>query len=404
MTGYRPGRYGQAEAHVSVHSRSGHVLAEHAQVEDPSAVESVAQPSSGKDRPAVTGFFRQVTPNLFASVMGTGIVAAVSARFIWLSPAFAYFGTAVWMLVSTWLLVLTVGLVGNWIRHREEAMALLRNPVNLPFYGTIPMALLTVGSGAILFGPAFFGPASVYVAGGFWIIGTLLGIITAIAVPVRAVLSTYQLSDYTLPSWMLPVVPPMVSATTGAGLLDHISNAGLRTALQASCYSLFGMALIVGMLTLAMIYSRLVCDGTLAPAIAPTVWIPLGVIGQSIAAANFLGVHNDTALTSGPFSLGELRTIGVVFGITMFGFAVFWVAFAMALTAHGARVGMTFSLSWWSLVFPLGATALGMSALAEATGLAALDVGALGLYIALVGIWCVVAVGSIVRGHFAWWR
>ncbi|GAB3220448.1 TDT family transporter [Mycolicibacterium hippocampi] len=380
------------------------VQTEQAQTEEPSAVDSGAPPScEERGRPGI-GFFHQVTPNLFASVMGTGIVATVSARFIGISSGFAYFGTAVWILASMWLLVLIAGFTGNWLRHREQALALLHNPVNLPFYGTIPMALLTVGSGAMLFGPAFFGSVAVWIAGSFWILGTLLGIITAVAVPVRAVLSTYQPSDYTLPSWMLPVVPPMVSATTGAGLLDHIPDTGLQTALRICCYSLFGMALIVGMLTLAMIYSRLVCDGALKPAIAPTVWIPLGVIGQSIAAANFLGVHHGTELTGALFSLHELRTIGVVFGAAMFGFAVFWVAFAMALTAHGARVGMSFSLSWWSLVFPVGATALGLSALAEATGLAALDVGALCLYVALVSIWCVVAVGSIVRGHLAWWR
>jgi tellurite resistance protein TehA-like permease len=350
------------------------------------------------------GFFRHVPPNLFASVMGTGIVATVSARFSWLSSGFTYFGTAVWVLATIWLSVLLVGLVGNWLRYRAQAVATLHNPVLLPFYGTVPMALLTVGAGALAFGPTFLGSGAVWFSAILWVVGTVLGVVTAIAVPVRAVLSTHQPSDYTLPSWMLPVVPPMVSATTGAGLLDHIPTAGLRTALQVSCYSLFGLALIVAMLTLTMIYGRLVCDGAVPPAIAPTVWIPLGVIGQSIAAANFLGKHNDSTVAHGLVLLSELRTIGMLFGFAMLGFAVFWVLFALALTAHGLRGGMTFSLSWWSLVFPIGATALGLSALAETTGSGVLQVGAFAMYVALVTTWGVVAGGSVLRGHLAWWR
>jgi tellurite resistance protein TehA-like permease len=369
---------------------------------DPS-VNDTSPKSAVDGRVTSTGFFRQVPPNLFASVMGTGIVATVSARFTWLSAGFGYFGTVVWIIASTWLLVLVVGLVGNWIGYRERATAMLRNPVVLPFYGTIPMALLTVGAGAILFGPSLFGSAAVWVSGTLWIFGTVLGVITAIAVPVRAVLSAHQPGDHTLPSWMLPVVPPMVSATTGAGLLDHMPTAGLRTALHIGCYSLFGMSLIVGMLTLNVIYSRLVCQGTVPPAITPTVWIPLGVIGQSIAAVNLLGMHNDTALSDASVP-ADLKTIGIVFGVAMAGFAVFWVTFASALTAHGARRGMTFSLSWWSLVFPIGATALGLSALAEATDSGVLHVCALALYVALVIVWCVVAAGSVLRGQLAWWR
>ena len=115
-------------------------------------------------------------------------------------------------------------------------------------------------------------------------------------------------------------------------------------------------------------------------------------------------MHNDTAVGQEMVSFSELKAIGIVFGVAMCGFAAFWVIFALALTAHGARVGMTFSLSWWSLVFPVGATALGLSALAETTGSRGLEIGSLCMYVVLVAIWSFVACGSVVRGDLAWWR
>ena len=41
----------------------------------------------------------------------------------------------------------------HWARNREAAPGHARNPVMVQFYGAPPMALLTVGAGALLLGP-----------------------------------------------------------------------------------------------------------------------------------------------------------------------------------------------------------------------------------------------------------
>ncbi|MGE2837154.1 TDT family transporter [Mycobacterium sp. SMC-4] len=358
----------------------------------------------GVPAPAGAGFFRRVPPGLFASVMGTGIVATLATRFEWASPVFREFGTAVWLLAAVWLIILSIGLVGEWTLHRHDAVQTGRTDAALPFYGTVPMAILTVGAGTLLYGPAVLGPAGPWIAAGLWTVGTVLGVITAVGVPIAAVLSADGPGDYALPCWILPVVPPMVSATTGAGLLGHIDSEPMRTAMQALCYGLFGMALVLALMTLTMIYHRLLHIGTPVAGTVPTVWIPLGVIGQSIAAANLLGLGNSSATVAGAAVGPVLRTVGIGFGVVMLGFALFWILFASALTAHGTEPGTPFSLSWWSLVFPIGATTLGLSALGEAADSRALEVFSLCLYGALVLIWAVVATRSLIGGHLCWWR
>jgi len=348
-------------------------------------------------------FFRRVPPNLFASVMGTGIVATTSARFDWVSHHFVAFGRVIWILAAAWLLALIVGLTGSWILHRNAALSLLRDPVVLPFYGTVPMALLTVGSGSLLLAPDMIGDVAVWLGVALWSTGTALGVTTAIALPVRAVVSGGA-DVHALPSWMLPVVPPMVSATTGAGVLEQIPVSQFRTAFLAGCCGLFGMGLIVALMTLAVVYWRLVCLGTPGLNATPTIWIPLGVIGQSMAAANLLAMHSASPRLPVYPALPDLRGAGVMFGIVMLGFAVFWIAFASAVTTHGIRRGAPFTVSWWSVIFPLGATTLGISALAEASDSGLLRVSAFGLYVALIGAWAVVAIRSIRRGQLAWWR
>ena len=57
----------------------------------------------------------------------------------------------------------------------------------------------------------------------------------------------------------------------------------------SGCYAMFGLSLIIGMLTMTLIYGRLVHGGIPPVQAAPTVWITLGMIGQSITAANLLG-------------------------------------------------------------------------------------------------------------------
>ena len=57
-----------------------------------------------------------------------------------------------------------------------------------------------------------------------WIAGTATGLLTAVLIPFRLFTKFPVRPDGAFGGWLMPVVPPMVSATAGAFLLPTISS------------------------------------------------------------------------------------------------------------------------------------------------------------------------------------
>ncbi len=82
-------------------------------------------------------------------------------------------------------MVLVVAVTAQWVRHPTVARSHARNPQMAHFYGAAPMALLTVGAGAILVGKDLIGERlAVDLDWVLWTAGTLGGLFTAIDHPV----------------------------------------------------------------------------------------------------------------------------------------------------------------------------------------------------------------------------
>jgi tellurite resistance protein TehA-like permease len=197
----------------------------------------------------------------------------------------------------------------------------------------------------------------------------------------------------------MPVVPPMVSASTGALLIPYAPPGQARLALLLSCYAMFGLSLLASIVVITLIWYRLAVYKTGEPMMVPTLWIVLGPLGQSIAAANLLGGVAHEALPA-PYSTA-LQAFGVVYGVPVWGFAVLWGALAVAITIRTAREGLPFSLTWWSFTFPVGTWVLGTSELALHTGSDLFHVAAALVYVGLVAAWIIVALRTVhgsVRG------
>jgi len=173
------------------------------------------------DRPG--DVFARLGPNWFASVMGTGIVATAAATLPVQWPGVRGFATAVWVLSAVWLITLTGAEVVLWTRHRDAARAHACDPVMVQFYGAPPMTLLTVGAGTLLLGPPLIGaPAAIAIDAVLWSLGTITGLAASVAVPYLMFTRLRAAPDAAFGGWLMPVVPPMVSASTGALLLPHL--------------------------------------------------------------------------------------------------------------------------------------------------------------------------------------
>jgi C4-dicarboxylate transporter/malic acid transport protein len=332
---------------------------------------------------------RHLGPNWFASVMGTGIVANAAALLPLHVPGLDAAAIGAWALAATMLVVLTAATVAHWVRHPAEARAHASNPAMAPFYGAPPMALMTVGAGALLVGHHVIGVrAALAVDGVLWTAGTLSGLAAAVAVPYLMVTRHALGPDSAFGGWLMPVVPPMVSAATGAALIGHLPAGQARLDLLLACYALFGLSLLASVIVITLLWSRLIRHGAGPARLVPTLWIVLGPLGQSITAANLLaGVA--PGVVAPPYR-DALQAFGVLYGVPVLGVALLWLALAVAITVRTARRGLPFGLTWWSFTFPVGTTVTGISLLAVHTGSSALAWMAMALYAFLLGAWLVV--------------
>ncbi len=347
-------------------------------------------------RPAILDY---LGPNWFASVMGTGIVATAGASLPVHLPGLRAFAQVVWVIAATWLVVLIVATVAHWVRNSEMARSHARNPQMAHFYGAAPMALLTVGSGALLVGVDLIGMrTAVNLAWILWIAGTIGGLVTALSIPYLMFTRHRVEPDAAFGGWLMPVVPPMVAAATGGLLIPHMAEGPGRATMLYGCYAMFGLSLIASLIIITMVWSRLAHFGTSGTARVPTLWIVLGPLGQSITVAGLLGA--DAALAVDENLADGMSVFAVLYGVPVWGFAVLWIALATALTVRTLRRGMPFALTWWSLTFPVGTFVTGTTQLAVHTDLPAFRYAAAVAYVGLLFTWLLVAVRTLRLG----WR
>ena len=310
--------------------------------------------------PARSGALESFGPNWFATVMGTGILANAAVTLPVRVPLLPDLAAGVWVLDAALLIAVTV--------------AVLRRPDTSPamahFLGAPAMALMTVGAGAVLAGSQLLGPdLALVVDAVLWTTGTVLGLGTALVVPRR---STY-LPEEASATWLMPVVPPMVSAATGPLLLAHLSGAAW-SGVAAASVAMFGLAAVASSVVVVALVRRLVRHGTGPTASAPTLFLVLGPLGQSATAAHTLAGADVVP-----------AWFGAAWAVPALAVAAGWAAYAGVVVL---RSRPTFSMGWWAFTFPVGTCVTGLSGLGLGT-LAVL------LYASLVAAWAVVTVGTV---------
>ncbi|MEU6376366.1 TDT family transporter [Streptomyces sp. NPDC046909] len=337
---------------------------------------------------------RHLGPNWYATVMGTAIVATAGAGLPVSVPGLRPVLTGVWALSLALLVTLLCARALHWAHHRDQARAHLLDPAMAPFYGCLSMALLAVGGGALTLGADWIGTrTAVALDAVLFGAGTAIGLAAAVAVPyLMAVRHRIEPSQAT-PVWLLPLVAPMVSAALGPLLVPHLPAGQARETLLLACVALFGVSLLATLLMLPLVFGRLITGGPLPLVLTPTLFLVLGPLGQSTTAVNnFADVAPGVVPT--PYS-GGFGVLAVLYGVPVMGFALLWLALAVAHVVRARREGMGFAMTWWAFTFPVGTCVTGAEGLARHTGLTAFQGLAVVLYVVLVAAWTTVALHTV---------
>ncbi|WP_433337607.1 TDT family transporter [Spirillospora sp. CA-294931] len=338
--------------------------------------------------------FRHLGPNWYAAVMGTAIVANGANALPLGVPGLHAFAVAVWALSFALLAALVAARAVHLVRHRDVARPqLLDDPATAVFYGCPPMALLAVGYGTLVLGRDVIGTrAAVVVDLALWTSGTVYALAAAFGVPYL-MLTRYKIKAGSAnPTWLLPIVAPMVAAALGPALIPHLPPGQLRPTLLFACYGMFGLSLLATLVVLPGIWTRLVHDGLAPVTLTPTLFLVLGPLGQSTTAVNQIA---DAAGVAAPQYAAAMRAFALLYGVPVMGFALLWFAVAATVNLGALRKGMPFAMTWWAFTFPVGTCVTGAAGLARATGLDVFTAVAVALYAVLVCAWAAAASGTL---------
>jgi tellurite resistance protein TehA-like permease len=191
----------------------------------------------------------------------------------------------------------------------------------------------------------------------------------------------------------MPVVPPMVSAATGALLVPYLPDGQLRVTMLLGCYAMFGLSLAASALVIGRIWDQVLHHGIGPAAMVPTLWIVLGPVGQSITAVNLLANAAPSALPAA--YVPGAAAFALFYGLAAWGFAMLWLTIAAVATVRTARAHLPFTLTWWSFTFPVGTLVTAASGLSARTGLVVFTTAAVGLFGFLVVTWAVVLIRTL---------
>ncbi|WP_160295468.1 TDT family transporter [Demequina aurantiaca] len=338
------------------------------------------------------------SPSWFTPVMGTSIIAVALMTLPVGNSATHAIAALVWVLGATVMIAATSAGILQAVRHPHLAARHHLDPVRAHSYGAPAMGIMSVGAGAYLAGGQFLpDPVALGVFVVLWTVGTAIGLASATVIPYLMFTRHTFESDGAFGGWLMPVVAPMVSASTGALLIEHVGAGQPRLTFTLALGAMFGASLIASIILTTQLWSRMMHKSVPAAAIVPTAWIVLGFLGQSTTATNLLADHTGTVV--GPAAAAAAPKLAVAYGVPTMGFAMMWLVIVVLLTRHALRRGMPFTMSWWSFTFPVGTCVTGASGLAAHTGSTALAGLAMALFALLVAGWAVTARRTFVRAQ-----
>lgn len=316
-------------------------------------------------------FVRQFTPNWFAMTMGTGVLAQVVAKL----PV--SFTGQLWLAEGLWLLtVLLFGLfsllfVARLLLFRDTLWPMLDHPVQSMFLGAIPMGLVQVVNGLLLFAEPVYGAVVVQVAYGLWWLALGLALGVALGVPYLMFTRQKHVLETLTGVWLLPIVAPEVVASGAAVLAPHLPAETAQLLLSLG-YVLWGLSLSLAFALITLVLLRLALHKLPDMDFAASSWLPLGPLATGCLGLISLGqaapqAWQGTALQG---AAEMAQQLGLVGGLALWGAGFWWLVAASLFTQHYIRRELPFNLGWWGFTFPLGVFTLATFALQQLTGLA----------------------------------
>lgn len=357
----------------------------------PNTLHSSLKPFSHLTRPREV--IRQFTPNWFAATMGTGVLALALAQLPVNLAGLHAVAEGLWLFTIGLFVLFSVLYAARWVMFFHEARRIFGHSTVSMFFGTIPMGLATIINGFLLFGVPRWGDGVVQLAEVLWWLDVAMALACGVLIPFMMFTRQEHSIDQMTAVWLLPVVAAEVAAASGGLLAPHLADAHSQLVMLVTSYVLWAFSLPVAFSILTILMLRMALDKLPHANMAASSWLALGPIGTGALGMLVLGGDAPAIFAAnGLPGVGEMANgIGLVAGITLWGFGLWWMLIAVLITLRYLRAGIPFNLGWWGFTFPLGVYSLATLKLASTLHLGFFSIVGCVLVAALALMWLIVA-------------
>jgi len=335
---------------------------------------------------------RQFTPNWFSATMGTGVLALALAQLPVTIPGLRAVAEALWLFNILLFTLFTAAYAARWIVFFDEARRIFGHSTVSMFFGTIPMGLATIINGFLVFGLPRWGQGVIDLAEVLWWIDVAMSLACGVLIPYMMFTRQEHSIDQMTAVWLLPVVAAEVAAASGGLLAPHLTDAHAQLVVLTTSYVLWAFSLPVAFSILTILLLRMALHKLPHENMAASSWLALGPIGTGALGMLLLG--GDAPLifaANGLPGIGEIAAgLGLIAGITLWGFGLWWMLMALLITVRYLRDGIPFNLGWWGFTFPLGVYSLATLKLASTLDLRFFSVVGTVLVTLLAVMWLIV--------------
>ncbi|MCY0111508.1 TDT family transporter [Pseudomonas monsensis] len=356
----------------------------------PNSVKTGLKPFSQLQHPREV--IRQFTPNWFAATMGTGVLALALAQLPLAIPGLHTVAEGLLLFNILLFTLFTFAYAARWILFFDEARRIFGHSTVSMFFGTIPMGLATIINGFLLFGLPRWGEGVIHLAEVLWWFDVGMSLACGVLIPYMMFTRQEHSIDQMTAVWLLPVVAAEVSAASGGLLAPHLADAHAQLVVLTTSYVLWAFSLPVAFSILTILLLRMALHKLPHENMAASSWLALGPIGTGALGMLLLGGDAPAIFAAnGLPGVGEIASgLGLIAGITLWGFGLWWMLMALLITARYLRDGIPFNLGWWGFTFPLGVYSLATLKLASVLNLAFFNVVGTVLVTLLAVMWLIV--------------
>jgi C4-dicarboxylate transporter/malic acid transport protein len=336
---------------------------------------------------------RQFTPNWFAATMGTGVLALALAQLPVAMPVLHAIAEGLWLFNILLFALFTAAYTARWVLFFDEARRIFGHSTVSMFFGTIPMGLATIINGFLVFGLPRWGSGVIHIAEMLWWLDVAMSLACGVLIPYMMFTRQEHSIDQMTAVWLLPVVAAEVAAASGGLLAPHLADAHSQLVMLVTSYVLWAFSLPVAFSILTILLLRMALHKLPHENMAASSWLALGPIGTGALGMLLLGADAPAIFAAnGLPGMGEMAAgLGLVAGITLWGFGLWWMLMAVLITVRYLRAGIPFNLGWWGFTFPLGVYSLATLKLGSTLNLTFFSVFGCVLVAMLAVMWLIVS-------------